>query len=189
MSGHAHADAERLNINRAGRLGRIMLALARSHQAFDPEAEDHGIMTAVSTRTASFGLCAIIVSSFACHESTAPPSPYAGGYQLVSVGGTPVPAPWNGTTVMCSTITLGNDGSYTRSVTDTVYSGGSAQLTTTVQTGRWSVSGFKKDDPTLAATLNVTLSDGTSVSQQITKFGIDYSFPSGDWLYSRSAVC
>ena len=146
-------------------------------------------MTPVPKRLAKLGLCAIVMSSFACHESTAPPSPYAGGYQLVSVGGTPVPAPWNGATVMCSTITLGNDGSYTRSVTDTVHSGGSAQLTTTVQTGRWRVSGSTQGDPTLTATLNVTLSDGTSVSQQITKFGIDYSFPSGDWIYSRSAVC
>ena len=107
----------------------------------------------ISKRIAKLGLCTIVVSSLACHESTAPPSPYAGGYQLVSVGGTPVPAPWNGTTVMCSTITLGNDGSYTRSAKDTVYSGGSAQLTTTVQTGRWRVSGITQGDPTLAATL------------------------------------
>jgi hypothetical protein len=146
-------------------------------------------MTGVPKRIAKIGLCTIVVSSLACHESTAPPSPYAGTYQLVSVGGTPVPAPWNGATVMCSRITLGNDGSYTRSVTDTVYSGGSAQLTTTVQTGRWRVSESTPPDPSLTGTLNITLSDGTTVSRLITKFGIDYSFPSGDWIYSRGAVC
>lgn len=148
----------------------------------------HGCgITGLRKQIAALSLCAILVNSLACHELTAP-SPYAGVYALVSVGGTPVPAPWIGAKVVSSTITLGNDGSYTRRVADTVYSGGSAQFIRTVERGRWRVSGSTQNDPTLAATLKLTLSDGTAVSQLITKFGIDYSFPSGDWIYSRSAA-
>lgn len=145
-------------------------------------------MIGLPKRIAALSVCALLVNTLACHDATAPPSPYVGVYALVSVGGTPVPAPWNGAKIMSSTITLGNDGSFMRSVADTVYGGGSAAFTTSVQRGRWRVSGSTPNDPTLAATLNVTLSDGTEESHLITKFGIGYSYSSGDWIYSRSAA-